>query len=138
MAPNPDSLRERLLAQHVPQAKKLEEYRKEVQAMLEHEQKKLRIEKWYVILLFLTVMSWLIPWVIAVGWLGPRTVPWMDEKTATLISMSLMGILMYVWITTEMVKLFINRSRVEILKEVKAIEMQLLELREALGTRSSP
>jgi hypothetical protein len=130
-------LRERLLAQHVPQAKKLEEHRKEVQAMLEREEKRLRIEKWYVLVLWGTITLWLIPFVILLGLLGPRTIPWMDEKTATVISTSLMGIIMFVFMATETLKHFINRGRIEILKEVKGVEMQLLELREALRTRGN-
>ncbi len=37
----------------------------------------------------------------------------------------------------EMVKYFINRSRVEVLKEVKGLELQLLEIKEHLQQRQA-
>ena len=37
-----DSLRERLLRQHVPEPDKLANYRKETQAMLQHEERRLK------------------------------------------------------------------------------------------------
>jgi len=44
---NPEPLRERLLAQFEPDRDKLAAYRKEVQAMLEKNERALRLQKWY-------------------------------------------------------------------------------------------
>jgi hypothetical protein len=135
MGPNPDSLRERLLAQHVPPARKLEEYRKEVQTMLDRNEKTLRREKWYASALWFYVVACATAFLV---WMGTSTADWMGAKTAAVVSVGAFLLFVYIAAAVELLKHFINRSRVEMLKEVKGLEMQLLELREALRTRSSP
>ncbi len=134
MGPNRDRLRERLLAQHVPQADKIEEYRKEVQAMLERNEKMLRREKWFVTVFWFVVVTCLTAFLLWMGFANPIGLD-LKSLSFTLVAASVFVMILYGAI--ELLKHFINRSRVEILKEVKGVEMQLLELRELLRTRSS-
>lgn len=134
MGPNRDSLRDRLLAQHVPQAKKLDDYRKEVQAMLDRNEKLLRREKWYASVFWCAVVLGTTAFLV---WMGTSTADWMGAKIAAVVSTGAMLLFMLLAASVELLKHFLNRARVELLKEVKGVEMQLLELRETLRTRSN-
>lgn len=135
MKANPNSLREQLLAQHVPQTTKSEDYRKEVQVMLERNEKRLRREKWFVTGFWLLVVTCLTGFLLWMGYANPIG---MDPKILSFTSMAASVLVMVSYGAIELLKHFINRSRVEILKEVKGVEMQLLELREQLKTQLSP
>ncbi len=56
MEPNPNPLREQLLARIVPNQEKLTRYREEVEAMLAHQEKKLRWQAWYASTLWVFVV----------------------------------------------------------------------------------
>lgn len=135
MGPKPDGLRDHLLAQHVPQAEKIEDYRKGVQAMLERNEIRLRREKWFVTVFWFAVVTCLTAFLLWMGFANPIG---MDAKILAFISMAASVVVMVLYGSIELLKHFVNRSRVEILKEVKGIEMQLLELRQELRTRNSP
>ncbi len=134
MGPNRDSLRDRLLAQSVPQAQKLDAYRKEVQAMLERNEKLLRREKWGVTVFWFVAVVCLTGFLLWMGFTNPIG---MDPKSLSFASIAASVLVMVLYGSLELLKHFINRSRVEILKEVKGIEIQLLELREEMRTRNS-
>jgi hypothetical protein len=135
MGSKPDGLRDRLLAQQVPQANKIEEYRREVQAMLERNENRLRREKWFVTVFWFVVVASLTVFLL---WMGLANPIGMDAKNLAFTSMAAYLLVIVIYGAIELLKHFVNRSRVEILKEVKGIEMQLLELREALRIRNSP
>lgn len=135
MESKPDSLRDRLLMQHIPQANKIEEYRKGVQAMLEHNEIRLRREKWFVTVFWLMVVPCLTAFLL---WMGLANPLGMNAMSLAFTSMAASVAVMFFYGAMELLKHFVNRSRVEILKEVKGIEMQLLELREELRGRNRP
>ncbi len=122
MEPNDNPLRDRLLAQHVPPADRLAQYRKEVDAMLERQEKTLRRQKWYA------GAFWIYAVLLATTFLTLSSF----LATPPGIAMSFFAILLLLAAAVELLKYFLNRGRVEMLKEVKRLEIQLLEIREQL------
>lgn len=124
----PKPLRERLLAQFEPDREKLAIHRKEVQAMLEKNERTLRLQKWYAgsIWIFVVLMGTCF---MVLGGLH-------SEKPASIWA-GLTACFFLIGAAVEMVKYFINRSRVEVLKEVKGLELQLLEIKERLQQRQA-
>ena len=122
----PEPLRERLLAQFEPDREKLATYREEVQAMLEKNERTLRLQKWYA------GSIWIF--VVLMGTCFMTLAGLYSDKPAA-IWLGLSACFFLIGAAVEMVKYFINRSRVEVLKEVKGLELQLLEINERLQPR---
>jgi hypothetical protein len=116
------SLRDRLLAR-LPQPENLAAYREEVAAGLEKNEKAFRRERWATVAL----------WIFAVGLstaflcLGMRQI-----DTPKSLWLGILACFVLLYPLGELLKHFINRSRVEILKEVKQVQLQLLELQASL------
>lgn len=123
-----ENLRDRLLAQHVAEPDKLLTYRKEIDTMLERNEKVLRREKWYASAVWLMVVTIWVPFLVYGGYHAdqPRSAFW---AASACVWFMFGGI--------ELLKHFINRSRVEQLKEIKRVELEILELRELLQTRAA-
>lgn len=116
-------LRERLLAQWEPVHDKLATYRKEVEAMLAKNECTLRRQKWYAGAIWMFVVFMGTAFLLLGSLRGDTPVgAWLGIFACFLM----------IGPAVEMVKYFINRSRVEMLKEVKGLEMQLLEIKEQL------
>jgi hypothetical protein len=126
MDKKPEPLRERLLAQFEPDRGKLATYRKEVQAMLEKNERTLRLQKWYA------GSIWIF--VVLMGTCFMTLAGLYSDKPAG-IWLGLVACFFLIGAAVEVVKYFINRSRVEVLKEVKGLELQLLEIKEQLQKR---
>jgi hypothetical protein len=128
MDKKPEPLRERLLAQFEPDCEKLATYRKEVQAMLEKNVRTLRLQKWYAgsIWIFVVLTGTCL---MTLGGL------YSDKPSS--IWLGLVACFFLIGAAVEMVKYFINRSRVEVLKEVKGLELQMLEIKEHLQQREA-
>lgn len=126
MNPKPEPLRERLLAQFEPDRAKLATYQTEVQAMLAKNERTLRWQKWYAgsIWIFVVLMGTCFMTLAGV---------YINKPAA--IWLGLVACFFLIGAAVEMVKYFINRSRVEVLKEVKGLELQLLEIKERLAQR---
>jgi hypothetical protein len=124
MDPKAEALREHLLAQQPPPPDRLAAYRDEVRAMLQRNDKRLRWEKWGASLL----------WVFTV-FLGTGFLLLFADTMHGGIWACFLALLLLVSAAVELLKHFINRSRVEVLKELKAVQVQLLELQEALHGR---
>jgi len=113
-----ENMRDRLLAR-LPQPENIAEYRNEVTALLDRNDKKLRQEKWY---------SGLI-WGFVAGlgtiflWQGGK-----HASTATAAYLGTFACFFLIYGAVELLKHFINRSRVELLKEIKQLQLQVLEL----------
>ncbi|MGA2261331.1 MAG: hypothetical protein ABSH28_07840 [Acidobacteriota bacterium] len=117
---NDDNLRDQLLNKYLPPPGKLDSYRKEVNAMLEREEKALRSQKIMVVALWLLVVGMATVFMVVGGY-----------RSNTLSGIWL-GISACFWFLFGMVFLFqyhMNRSRLELLKEIKQIQLQVLELR---------
>jgi hypothetical protein len=118
-------LRERLLDQVAPERGRYDAYRREVEAMLSYNEKWLRREKWYsgALWVFLLLMS------MSFLYMGSLRI---DSPKGAYF-----GALACFWMligAVELLKHFINRSRVEVLKEIKGVELRLLAIEERLGT----
>jgi hypothetical protein len=119
---NKDSIRDRILSR-LPQPGNVAAYREEMVSTLAKNEKKLRRE---------TIWT-AAEWGFAVGffatclWSGPR---WVAGPAGHFLMA--FTFLFLIFGAVEIVKHFVNRSRVEILKEVKQLQLQVLELRSSL------
>ena len=122
MEPNNEGIRDRLLSR-LPQPANLADYRREVAALLEKNEKRLRIEKWGAgaTWLFVVGLSTLLFWgngrhgdTPRAAWLGSMACFWL------------------IFGAVELLKYFINRTRVELLRETKQVQLQVLELHDLL------
>ncbi|HYT89411.1 MAG TPA: hypothetical protein VEL76_11955 [Gemmataceae bacterium] len=126
MDKKPEPLRERLLAQFEPDRDKLATYRKGVQAMLAKNERTLRLQKWYAGAIWIFVVALGTCFLVLGGLRGDTPVgAWLG----------ILACFLMIGPAVELVKYFINRSRVEVLKEVKGLELQLLEIKECLQQR---
>src|SRR6266478_3938660 len=122
-----DNLRDRLLGQQSPRTDKLAEYRKEVQAMLDQNEYGLRRERRYTTILWIFIVMMCTGFMI-IGGLHPTRVlgVWF-------------GVLACFWLiygSVELLKHFINRGRVDVLKELKQLELRVVELQEMMKGKS--
>jgi hypothetical protein len=125
MEPNPNSLRGRLLTQFEPDRDQLARYRKEVEAMLEQQERSLKRQKWVAG----AVWVWAVLLVTAFLYLSA------DRANAPVwFWTTALGVVMLIYGAVELVKYFINRARLELLREIKALELQVRELKEATRT----
>jgi hypothetical protein len=118
-----DSLRERLLAQGEPDSGRLAVYRKEMQAMLEQNERTLRRQKWYAggIWVFAVLMT--TTFLMLGG---------MRKDTPVGVFWGIFGCVLLIIAAVELLKYFLNRTRTELLKEMKGLEVQLLEIKDQL------
>jgi hypothetical protein len=116
------SLRNRLLAR-LPQPENLEAYREEVAAAMEKNQRKLQWTKWGARALW----AYVIAFAMVCFYRGQQ---WLD--TANGHKWALASLVLFICGSLELMKFFIARTRVEILKEVKQVQLQVLELQASL------
>jgi Na+/proline symporter len=91
--------------------------------MLEVQEKKLRREKWYASLIWFYVVLLSTAFLGMSGFFAP------DAVRGWFVALGIIAVV-YVAAAVELVKYFISRSRVELLKEMKQLELQVVELRE--------
>jgi hypothetical protein len=123
-----DSLRNRLLDQIVPEPGKLARYRKEVQAMLEREERTLRMEHWY------SGMMWCLAVAMGVGF-SLAAAYGRDQPMRVYFSIGVTLLVLFTFGGVELLKHFINRARLQVVKEIKGLELRVLELEGRLGER---
>jgi hypothetical protein len=123
MTKEQNPLREQLLAHGEPARDKLVRYQKETQAMLEKLDRRLRIERWGVTALWIYAVLLMTAMLLGVGFWGHTPE----------LSMLAGAFVFFVYGGIEIVKHFINRSRVEVLKELKSLQLHVLALEERLG-----
>ena len=90
--------------------------------MLEQNEKTLRRQKWYAGVLWIYAVLLTTAFLILSGFLN----------TPPGIVMSFFGVVLLLGAAVELLKYFLNRGRVEMLKEVKRLEILLLEIQERL------
>jgi len=119
-------LREQILAQGEParQTDKFARYEQEIQAMLAQNERRLHLEKWYAGTIWIFGVLFITVCLLIVGYRGL-----VEPAVATLA----LAFVLLISGGVELVKHFINRSRVEVLKELKTLELQVLALEERLG-----
>ena len=122
-----DSLKDRLLSQDRWDPSALEHYRKETKMALEAQEGMLRREKRVNLLMWPLIVLMSTAFLVLGGYQkGPAGGLWF-------------GILACFWFlfgSVFLLKLFANVTRVELLKEIKGLEIRVLELREALERES--
>jgi hypothetical protein len=117
-----ESIRERLLSR-LPQPANLAAYREEVMSMLEKNEKAYRRQWWITGALLL----------YAVGLVTiPLSLDWLRLDTPKGIAYAFFAFLLFLYTMVEVLKYFINRNRVEILREIKQVQLQVLELQASL------
>jgi len=130
MDPKGDSIRDRLLSR-LPEPANLDAYRKEVAVLLAKNEKGFRREKWGTAALLLLAVAFLI---VLLTRNGLR----LDTPAGFSYAGSTFAFFLYA--LAEVLKHFINRARVDLLKEVKQTQVQILELHALLtngGARTS-
>src|SRR5262245_60079976 len=121
MGPDHDTLRDRLLAQVEPDPGRLARYRAEVQAMLENQERSLRWQQWY------TTASWLFAVLLITAFM---LVGGLSGKVPNWFLPYILGLVLLIGAAVQLQALFLNRCRVELLKEIKGLELQLRELKD--------
>jgi len=121
-----DSIRDRLLSR-LPQPANLTAYREEVEAMLGKKEKALRREKWVVTALWLFMVALSTAFLLLGG---------LRSGTPLGLYFEILACFCLIYPSVELLKHFINRSRVELLKEVKQLQLQVLELQASLRKSS--
>jgi hypothetical protein len=117
-----DSMRERLLAR-MPRPENLAAYREETASLLAKHEKALSWEKWS----FETLLFCALVLAIMCGsdW-GQR----LDHR-ASVGLYGMLGLMFFGGMSTGL-RYYINRSKVDLLKEVKQVQLQVLELQASL------
>ncbi len=117
-----DSIRDRLLSR-LPLSANLAAYREEVAAMLGKNDKALRRETWVVTALWLFMVALSTAFLLLGG---------LRSGTPLGLYFEILACFCLIYPSVELLKHFINRSRVELLKEVKQVQLQVLELQASL------
>ena len=126
MGPKSEGMRDRLLSR-LPQPENLAEYRKEVSALLEKNEKILRRQKWYAG----AIWFWVVGLGVALLFLANMH-PEKPNAAWLAASFGSFACFMLIYGAAELTKYFINRARVELLKEAKQVQLQVLELHDLL------
>lgn len=117
-----DSIRDRLLL-HLPQPANRAAYREQVNSTLAKNDRKLRIERW-------TAMVY---WLIAVGlftYCVLHNQHWLDTPRGHISVFT--TIMLLICGAVQLLRFAIDRTRIEILKEIKQVQLQMLELQAAV------
>jgi hypothetical protein len=123
MEPNPNPIRGQLLARIEPNQQKLARYREEVEAMLAMQEKRLRWQALYASAMWVFVVLLTTAFLVLGASRGDAPVGFYPVMTA---------LLLLIGAAVEMVKFFLNRVRLEFLKEIKGLELQVRELKESV------
>ena len=123
-----DRLRDRLLGQWEPARPSYLNYRKEVEAMLANQEKKLRREKWFTNVMWIYIVGLSTVFMTGSGLL-------MIHK----IEGTWIAVTAVFWFLFGAVFFFIhmiNKSRFEVIKEIKGVELRLAALEERLAAQA--
>jgi hypothetical protein len=122
MTPDPNpSLRDRLLGQHAPAPDRLATYRQETQAMLEREERRLRFVSRFVAAMWIMLVVMGTMFALVAGWSG-------DKPTKVYFSIGLTLTMLLLGMAVQLVSVFIGRARLEVVKDIKGLELRIMEL----------
>jgi hypothetical protein len=124
MEPNDNSIRDRLLSES-PNPGDLAGYRQQVSSSIEASQKRLRRER------LLVTGFWIFCAVSATAWL------WFSADAARLPRGPFLACIFFTWGGVEVVKHYVNAVRVDVLKEIKQIQLQVFTLQAEAGVKNS-
>jgi hypothetical protein len=121
MNKDPDSLRERLLTQ-LPTLQNMAAYKAAVVETLERNQKRIRRERMFV------TLFWIFCVASAVSYI------WFGRGSAQVLPRGpFLACIFFTWGAFEMLKHWINSARIDLLKEIKQVQVQILELQVSRG-----
>lgn len=121
MEPDRDSLRDRLLGRE-PKPTDLADYRQLVSSTIEKNRKRIQRERLFV------TLFWIFCAVSATAWL------WFSADAARLPRGPFLACIFFTWGGVEIVKHYVNSCRVDLLKEIKELKLQVFELRESAAS----
>ena len=131
MEPSNKDFRRNLIEQLIPEPGRLDRYRKEMAEMLDNNERGLRFEKRMTIVLWLFGVTMMTAFLLMSGFYHPT------PERSWMATLALFAVILF-YGGLEIIKHFINRSRVELLKELKQIELRMLELDERLRSVAPP
>ena len=123
-----EAIRELLLSR-LPQPANLAAYQQEVSSLLAENEKKLRRNKWTVVRVWIFVVAVSVPFLWMAG-----------QHFNTSQGNWFLGLVGF-WVlfgAVEIAKYVSHQGRVEVLKELKQIQLQILELHASLGKNGAP
>jgi hypothetical protein len=123
MSPN-DDIRDRLLL-HLPQPRDLTAYRKQVASTLERNQKRIRLER------LLATPFWIFCAVTASVYI------WFGNEGSSLPRAPFLACIFLLLGALELLKYHIHSAQVELQKEVKQLQIQVLELQSSFSQQST-
>jgi hypothetical protein len=123
MEPINDTLRDRLLVQVQPDPDRLARYREEVRIMLEQKERGLRWQQWT------SVGNWLFVVLLMTAFM---VVGGMSGKVPNWFMPYILGLTLLIGAAVQLLSYHLNRSHVELLKEIKGLELQVRELKDQL------
>jgi len=126
---NRDSTFREMLLSRLPQPENLAAYKEEVTSLLAKNAETLRQNKWTVRRVWIFVILVSIPCLIMAG--GNYITPAGNWFMGAVYFWVLFG-------SIEIAKYAHNQARVELLKELKQVQLQVLELRGQLGSAGAP
>jgi uncharacterized ion transporter superfamily protein YfcC len=124
-----ESLGERLLRQHVPEPEKLANYRKETQAMLEQEERRQRFYTRFTVAIWIMLVVMGTMYALVAGWSN-------EQPTKVYFTIGIMLMMLMIGGAVQLVAGFINRARLGIVKDIKGLELRILELESLLRDRN--
>jgi len=119
-----DNLRERLLAR-LPQPANYAAYREGVAAKLSRHEKRLRFDRWATVFVWLFAVAFLL--LISV-WRGENWMATVHGRAAVFFC-----IVLFIFGLAQVLGHAISRSHFDLLKEIKQLQLQVLELQASLN-----
>jgi hypothetical protein len=116
---NTNELRQRLLSQ-LPQPENFSQYREQVVATIEKEQRRLRIER------LLTTIFWIFCAITATAYL------WFGNSSSQLPRAPFLACIFFLWGGVELLKHHIHAGQVAVQKELRQLQLQVLALQAGL------
>ena len=113
---NADEIRNQLLS-HVPQPEDLSEYRSRIGQIIQKEQKHLRVER------IVTTIFWSFCVASATAYL------WFGNSDSHLPRAPFLACIFFLWGGVELLKHRIHAVQVEIQKDLKQLQLQILEIK---------
>jgi hypothetical protein len=129
MEPINEEFRRNLIGQLVPEPGRLDRYRREMTQMLEKNERGLRFERRFTTVMWLYGVAVMTVFLLVSGFYHPT-----PERSWMVILVGMGMVLLYGALM--IVRVIINQTRVELLKELKQIELHVLELDERLRSRA--
>jgi len=119
----PNRLRERLLAQSEPPPDALRKYRQEMETVLTKQENSLKWQKWVAASFWIYTVLLGTSFLILAG----------NRPDVSPILLAVAGaFFLLIAAAVELLKYFINRSQSELLRAIKGLEVEVLELKEQM------